>query len=273
MGELNNGCYSSSEEEDGGAEWRAAIDSVAGTSSYISSFMNGFSATANGQSAAKLEADDDREHNPKTQQLKHYQVKAQKLLDDILEKTLDIVKDPTNALNEDPKMNEGGIRLFKNAPPGIVFDHRDELQGPTRRPRILPGEEIDEKSKKYKRQIHSIAVDGEDIITAARAACQKSLARLEAKDSSAKAAAKKEAERVEKLKKVRGERWLPSIAKEMQVKSLGTLVRTLWGLQERRWSSTYEVVQSLAVSMTMSFLLCFLSIHGHRRGDTGFGSI
>lgn len=57
------------------------------------------------------------------------------------------------------------------------------------------------------------------ILTAAKDACQKSLAKMEARDAARKAAVKKEEERVAELKKIRGERWLPSIAKNMQAKS------------------------------------------------------
>lgn len=55
----------------------------------------------------------------------------------------------------------------------------------------------------------------------ARDALQKALARLEAKDAAAKVAAKKEEERVAELKRIRGERWLPSIAREMRVNFRG----------------------------------------------------
>lgn len=58
-------------------------------------------------------------------------------------------------------------------------------------------------------------------MAAARDTCQKSLARLAAKDAAAKAAAITEKERVAELKRIRGERWLPSIAKQMQVKLKG----------------------------------------------------
>lgn len=57
-----------------------------------------------------------------------------------------------------------------------------------------------------------------DIVAAARDAYQKSVARLEAKDAAAKAAAKREEERVAEMKRIRGERWLPSIAREMQIR-------------------------------------------------------
>jgi len=69
--ELNNGYCSSSGDEDGDAAWRAAIDSVAGTSSYVPSFMNGFSATNNGDPKKK------HNDNPKTPKIKHYQLKVQ----------------------------------------------------------------------------------------------------------------------------------------------------------------------------------------------------
>lgn len=45
------------------------------------------------------------------------------MLDEILESTLEITMDPVHVFDDDPMTNEGGIRLFKNAPPGIVFDH------------------------------------------------------------------------------------------------------------------------------------------------------
>lgn len=70
----------------------------------------------------------------------------------------------------------------------------------------------------FKRQLKSVAVDGIDIMAAAKIACQKSLARFEANDAAAKAKAKKEEERVAELKKIRGEKWLPSIAREMRVR-------------------------------------------------------
>ncbi|XP_027070893.2 uncharacterized protein [Coffea arabica] len=94
-----------------------------------------------------------------------------------------------------------------------IYHFSDEVQPPNKKPRILPGEEIDEKSKKFKRQLQSVAVDGMDILAAARDAGQKALAKLEAREAAAKAAAKREEERVTGLKKVRGERWLPSMAK------------------------------------------------------------
>ncbi|KAK7250916.1 hypothetical protein RIF29_33692 [Crotalaria pallida] len=229
MGEAeprNDDCSSSSSgEEDGDAAWRAAIDSVAGTNSYVSSFMNGFSSTTNHKSSVTKpnennndDDDDDEGHKPKTQQIKHYQLKAQKLLNDILEKSIDVVKEPVHVLDENPKIDEDGIRLFKHSQPGIVFDNAVEPQPPRKRPRILPGADIDEKSKKFKRLIKSVAVDGKDLMAAANDAYKKSLARLEAKDAVAKAKAKREEERIGNLKKIRGERWLPSMANEVQVK-------------------------------------------------------
>lgn len=79
----NNGYCSSSGEEDGDATWKAAINSVAGTTSYISSFVNGVSDISNGKSATKSsdpnehdDEDDDDDEPQKTHQIKHYQVKV-----------------------------------------------------------------------------------------------------------------------------------------------------------------------------------------------------
>lgn len=52
-------------------------------------------------------------------------LQAQKLLDDIIGKSLEIVSTPMDVPDDEAVVNEeeGVIRLFKNAPPGIVFDH------------------------------------------------------------------------------------------------------------------------------------------------------
>ncbi|KAF4375142.1 uncharacterized protein LOC115715169 [Cannabis sativa] len=206
---------SSSGEEDGDAAWRAAIDSVAtATSTYVSSIINGSSDMAAKRRLTSADDGNDR----RNKKLKHYQIKAQKLLNEILEESLVMVKD--HPINEpvDDTINEGVIRLFKNSNPGIELDPTEEPQEPRKRPKILPGKEIDEKSKKFKKRLQSVTVDGEDIMAASRKACQKSLARMEAKEAAAKEAAKREEERVAQLKKIRGERWLPSLAREMQMK-------------------------------------------------------
>lgn len=70
----------------------------------------------------------------------------------------------------------------------------------------------------FKNQLQSVAVDGTHIIAAAKHVHQKSLAKLEAREAAAKAAAKREEERVSELKKIRGERWLPCMAKERQAR-------------------------------------------------------
>ncbi|XP_019434692.1 PREDICTED: uncharacterized protein LOC109341280 isoform X2 [Lupinus angustifolius] len=205
---------SSSSEEDGDAAWKAAINSIAQTTTFVSSFK---SVTKHRDSNDNNNNDDGQDHKPKTQLIKHYQIKAQKLLNDILEKTIDVVEEPAFILNEDTKTEEGGIRLFRHSQPGIVFD-ADEPHSPRKRPRILPGADIDEKSKKFKKRIRSVTVDGKDLMATANDACKKSLARLEAKDAAAKAKARREEERIENLKKIRGERWLPSMTNEMPVK-------------------------------------------------------
>lgn len=63
-------------------------------------------------------------------------------------------------------------------------------------------------------------------MAAARDACRKSIARLEAKDAAAKEAAKREEQRIAELKRIRGERWLHSVAREMQIKSGNALTKS-----------------------------------------------
>ncbi|XP_047959087.1 uncharacterized protein LOC125204467 [Salvia hispanica] len=190
---------SSSGEEDGDAEWMAAINSV------ISSEVHASNGAAHQQ----------KDEKPKPKGLKLYQIKAERLLDDLLDKTIEVVRAPV--VEEDPAPEDAGVRLFRTAPRGIVFDKREELRGPKKRPKIIPGEELDEKSKEFRKQLKSVAVDGVDIIAAASTRRQKTLAKREARESAALAAAKREEERVAELKKIRGERWLPSIAREMRL--------------------------------------------------------
>ncbi|XP_059293953.1 uncharacterized protein LOC132047075 [Lycium ferocissimum] len=208
----SDGSSSSSSEEDGDAEWRAAIDSLAATTTFGKTTHSSATPT-NGESVSQ----EDQIDTLRPKKLKYYQIKAQKTLEDMLDKTIEIVRDTDHASQEEPSVNGGGIRLFKRAPPGIVFDHTDELQQPRKKPRIRPGKEFDENSKEFKNQIKIVAVDGMDILAASKNAYQQLLARIEAREAAAKAAAKREEDRVAALKKIRGERWLPSVARDMQL--------------------------------------------------------
>lgn len=201
---------SSSGEEDGDAQWRAAIDSVASTTAF------GGSQTT--KPVSNSSSQENQIGQSKSQNIKFYQLKAQQLLDDMLEKSVEVVSSTNQFPDEDSQVYQSGIQLFRHAPRGIVFDHVDEFQGPKKKPRILPGEDIDENSMKFKHQVQSVAIDGTNIIAAAKNALQKSLSKLEARESAAKAAAKREEERVMELKKIRGERWLPCMARERQAK-------------------------------------------------------
>lgn len=55
----------------------------------------------------------------------------------------------------------------------------------------------------------------------------------------------------------------------MVVYGVAEFARTLWALRERRWSHTFDAVTSAAVSVTMTFMFCFLSIHNHRQRRAG----
>ncbi|XWS41772.1 hypothetical protein CRYUN_Cryun17cG0111800 [Craigia yunnanensis] len=128
---------SSSGEEDGDAEWKAAIQSIAAatTATFTNGYNNSLSNSSTKTTRNNLvshsipdtdDSDDDNaegEQKQQPQKLKHYQIKAQKLLNDMLEKTLVIEKDTSNVPDDDSVVNEGGVRLFKNSTPGIVFDH------------------------------------------------------------------------------------------------------------------------------------------------------
>ncbi|GAB2227402.1 hypothetical protein Droror1_Dr00009222 [Drosera rotundifolia] len=208
----------SSEDEDGDEEWRAAIDSVAGD--FLTGGSNGFAA-ASLNSKPSYSCDFER---PDSKALKHSQLKVRKALQDLLEKTIVIVKAPEATSGKENDRGSGfedGIRLFKDSPVGILLDRPVEIQGPKKKPRILRGEEINEKSKQFKQQIQSIAVDGMDILALAKESRRKALARKEAREAAAKEAAKRAEEQVKELKRIRGEKWLPSIAREMKLVSRG----------------------------------------------------
>jgi hypothetical protein len=68
--------------------------------------------------------------------------------------------------------------------------------------------------------LRSVVVDGNGILVSAKKASERSLAKLEAREATAKAKTKREEERVQELKKVRGEKWLPSIARQIKVSSV-----------------------------------------------------
>ncbi|KAJ4823324.1 hypothetical protein Tsubulata_001486 [Turnera subulata] len=221
-GKSKSSNYSSSSDEEEDPKWKAAIESIAFTTTYGSKVF-GTSPTSN-PTPNPAEADGEAAVIPR--KLKLYEIKAQKLLDDILERTLEIGIVPILVPDNDPDIDGGGVRLFKKSPVGIVFDHQrlklvsiqpDEVQRPRKRPRIVPSQGINEKSKKFKEKMKSVAVDGIDIMAAACDSGRKSLARLEAKEKAQKAKAKKEDERVAELKRVRGERWLPAIARELRL--------------------------------------------------------
>ncbi|CAA0832836.1 Unknown protein [Striga hermonthica] len=213
MGRARSNNSSSSGEEDGDAEWRAAIDSVtASTATFTKQDPGG--PPASSVRHGTREGEDGKQ---KPQKLKHYQIKAQKLLEDMLDKEIEVVSYTTDSVDENGAFNDVGVRLFRRAPAGIVFDRLDEHQGPKKKPRIIPGEVLGETSKEFRKQLKSAAVDGANIIAAAKTAREKSLAKLEAREGAAKAAREREEQRVAELKRIRGERWLPSIARQMRV--------------------------------------------------------
>ncbi|CAL9246985.1 unnamed protein product [Arabidopsis halleri] len=209
-----SGGDSSSEDED--PKWKAAINSIATTTVY--------GASATKPAATQTHGNGDFRIKPK--KLTHGQIKVKNLLNEMVEKTLDFVKDPVNVPEDKPE-NDCGVRLFKRCATGIIFDHVDEIKGPKKKPNLRPDRGFEVNSKEFKKRIKSIAVDGSDILTAATEAAKKASARIEAKEAAAKAKAKKEEERIAELKKVRGEKWLPSIERAMK-KEMKRIKHTAW---------------------------------------------
>ncbi|CAN7118431.1 unnamed protein product [Brassica rapa subsp. narinosa] len=210
-----SGGDSSSSSEDEDPKWKAAINSIVTTTAYAASAS---------KLAATAQQHEDGDFRVKPKKLTHAQIKVKKLLNEMVENTLDFVKDPVTAVPQDEEPeNDCGVRLFKRCSTGIVFDHvADELQGPKKKPNLHPSRGIEGSSKEFKKRIKSIAVDGSDVLSAAVEAAKKASARLEAKEAAAKAKAKKEEERVAELKKVRGEKWLPSVARALQLNKNST---------------------------------------------------
>ncbi|XP_057849601.1 uncharacterized protein LOC131060394 isoform X2 [Cryptomeria japonica] len=198
---------SSSSDEDGDEKWRAAVNSIA--VDFDTNFTN-----------KKSNGDSKRDEKGKSNSLKLYQSRAQDLLHNYLDNTLTII--PSSELQphvaDSPMVDaDDDIRLFRRAPVGITLkpDERLPASIPRKKPRIPPRQEINEKSTEFKFQLQSVAVDGTMILAEAEKNRRKALARLEAKECAAQIAARKEEERVALLKQQRGEKWLPSIGKEM----------------------------------------------------------
>ncbi|XP_020584264.1 uncharacterized protein LOC110027256 [Phalaenopsis equestris] len=211
---IASGTDCSSGEEDGDAEWKAAIDSVAALDFSSSNGLAEFHSISgnNGGTLGNGYSNHDDEKKTNAPCIKLYQIKAQKLLDGMLEKNIEMVRTAESNYQSDG----GVIRLFRKAPPGMRQDSIDHDTAPQKKLKIIPGDEIKENSKIFRRRIASVVVDGSDIVAAAGEASQRSLVRWEAREAAAMAAAEREEERVAELKRIRGEKWLPSVAREMK---------------------------------------------------------
>ncbi|PKA58171.1 hypothetical protein AXF42_Ash012894 [Apostasia shenzhenica] len=116
----------SSGEEDGDAQWKAAIDSVATVVVSSSNCSNKPRASARScasswsrQANFDNEKEDDKAKSPLP---KLYQIKAQKLLDYLLDKKLELVETHIPVNNDHHQSDGGVIKLFKKAPPGMKLD-------------------------------------------------------------------------------------------------------------------------------------------------------
>ncbi|KAF3775514.1 hypothetical protein EJ110_NYTH44477 [Nymphaea thermarum] len=208
---------SSSGEEDGDEEWRSAINSIAVDASVPSLTVAASQKTRkkNHGEGDDTHSDSNGDEDAKPRPPNPHKLKVLNMLDDFLDRNLVFVKKPITKMKSMPEQDEGGVRLFGRAPPGLTFK-TDTVLAPRRRPKILPYEEIDERSKEFKRRIRSVAVDGADVFAAAEVARQSALARFESRLAAEREAAKREEARVAELKRLRGEKWLPSMGKQMR---------------------------------------------------------
>ncbi|CAN6448142.1 unnamed protein product [Victoria cruziana] len=208
---------SSSGEEDGDEDWRSAINSVAVDAS-APSFAVVTSQKTRKKNHGKgddIHFDSDEEEGAKQRPPNPHKQKVLKMLDDFLDRNLVFERNSIPEMKNTPEKDESGIRLFHRAPPGLTFK-TDIALAPRKRAKILPYEEIDERSKEFKCRIRSVAVDGADVFAAAEVARQSALARFESRLAAEREAAKREEARIAELKRLRGEKWLPSMGKQMR---------------------------------------------------------
>ncbi|KAJ0982132.1 hypothetical protein J5N97_010387 [Dioscorea zingiberensis] len=238
------GGSSSSGEEDGDAGWRAAIDSVAGLDYGISTSKP---SSKPQKISVDLAQDDllEEQNRNRGSGLKLYQIKAQKLLDDILEKSLEIVRDAIPAACENTELN-GGIRLFRQAPPGVTLDVYDAHQQNRKRPRIIPGEEVNEKSKQFKRKLRKGSTEKRGRTD-----------RKSEKDKRGEMASftcQGNAVWNMKMRRMLENRYLLPTVSLAMVTSLGTFTSTIWALHARRCKTVFDAMNSVFCSLITCFL-------------------
>lgn len=118
----------------------------------------------------------------------------------------------------------------------------------------------------FKRRVQSTSVEGHGIIASARSAHQQALERSEARDAARRAAELCEEERVTKLKKLRGEKWLPSLAREMQVNLLQSLTFSLVPQCNYPWAHESNEEHIVLGDFYLNHCISWLQAKTMRRG-------
>ncbi|KAG0605483.1 hypothetical protein M758_9G063100 [Ceratodon purpureus] len=223
---------SDSEDDEIDASKLAALRSVAidssaviqNASAPVASRRKSANSGKSGNGSADVHGSDDDEGKDSSG-LKLYQTRLQDLLYKHLDKTFGATAGGPSvapaknqhSLNKDDVVDggqqTGGIRLFRRAPPGIIEQPREErILGPGTKPQLRPSLTLDEDSEEHIVRLQAAVVDNETVSEQAKRLREKVLASAKSSQAKVELARKNEEERVAKLKRERGEEWLPSVA-------------------------------------------------------------
>eukprot|EP00250_Pteridium_aquilinum_P013958 c21683_g1_i1 orf=138-869(+) len=152
--------------------------------------------------------------------LKFYQARARDVLHKYLDKTFEIK--PVNCEGMEAQSHFGevasdtGFHLFRSAPSGLS-EKRHRQEAVSRRERKLQNNHVDEDSLMFESSLLAAAVDGMAVKLHVENAKAKAFASWVLHQAEENEAKRKEEERVALLKAQRGEQWLPSVARDMQL--------------------------------------------------------
>ncbi|KAH7300044.1 hypothetical protein KP509_24G042200 [Ceratopteris richardii] len=150
-----------------------------------------------------------------TTNVKFYQMRAHDILHEYVDKTYEIVPAVKGGRDEAFETEENiGFHLFKYAPSGLTEKTCQQGASVSARKRFL-GNDIEESSEMFKSQVMASAVDGEAVKLAAEKSKAKAFALWMLHQAEEKESKEKEKHRVALLKSQRGEKWLPSVIRDM----------------------------------------------------------
>lgn len=157
--------------------------------------------------------------------LKFYQARARDHLHEYLDKAFNIkfVKYEDFELPDDhvgKDVDNTGFHLFRRAPSGLSDKSRHQQVASSTRKRKLYDPNLDEDSEMFQARLLDAAIDGPTLASYAEKEKAKAFTSWMLHQAKENEAERKEEERVAHLKLQRGEQWLPSVAKDMELDSL-----------------------------------------------------